>query len=323
MSSKMTRVLVVKEIGMKVVVAGGTGFVGVKLIERLHSLGNYEITLLARDPQRANRQFPNLYFPKVTVVGYSPLQAGDWTKVLIGANAVINLAGTPIFGEAWTEKRKQEIIQSRQISTRVLVKEIGLLSNKPKVLINGSAIGFYGTDLTKIFDEYSFAGNDFLAGVCKAWEAETEPLIQARMRVIKLRTGIVLGRGGVLDRILPIFKLGLGGKLGSGKQWFSWVHIEDLVSLILFAITNNQLENAVNGTAPEPVTNREFTKALAKILDRPAFIPAPAASLQLLYGESATLILDGQRVLPVKSQRNGFKFQYPEINGALSNILGS
>ncbi len=308
---------------MKVVVSGGTGFVGVKLIERMHFLGNYEIILLARDPQRANRQFPQLYFPRITVVGYSPLAAGEWTKALVGANAVINLAGTPIFGEAWTEKRKQEITQSRQISTRILVKAIESLSNKPKVLINGSAIGFYGTDLIKTFDEYSFAGNDFLAGVCKAWEAETEPLIQARMRVVKLRTGIVLGKGGVLDRILPIFKLGLGGKLGSGKQWFSWIHIEDLVSLILFAINNNQIENAVNGTAPEPVSNRDFTKALSKVLDRPAFIPAPAASLQFLYGESATLILDGQKVLPVKSQRNGFKFQYPEITGALSQIINS
>jgi hypothetical protein len=307
---------------MKVVVAGGTGFVGVKLIERLHNF-NHEIILLARDPKRANRQFPKIYFPQVQVVGYTPLQAGNWTKVLAGTDAVINLAGTPIFGEPWTDKRKQEIIQSRQISTRVLVEAIKSLVNKPKVLINGSAIGFYGTDLSKSFDEYSFAGNDFLAKVCKLWEAETEEAVQAKVRVVRLRTGIVLGKGGVLDRILPIFKLGLGGKLGSGKQWFSWIHIEDLVSLILFAINNPQIENALNGTAPAPVTNREFTKALSKVLNRPAFIPAPAPSLQFLYGESATLILDGQKVLPVKSQRNGFKFQYPEITGALTQIINS
>lgn len=310
-------------IGMKVVIAGGTGFVGMKLIERLHTLGSYEITVLARDPKRANRQFPNIYFPRVRVVGYSPLQAGAWTSALTGAEAVINLAGTPIFGEPWTEIRKQEIIQSRQISTRVLVQAIKSLSNKPKVLINGSAIGFYGTDLNKSFDEYSLGGNDFLAKVCKTWEAETEPAAQSKIRVVRLRTGIVLGKGGVLDRILPIFKLGLGGKLGSGKQWFSWIHIEDLVSLILFTITNTQIENAVNGTAPQPVTNLEFTKALGKVLDRPTFIPAPAASLQFLYGESATLILDGQKVLPVKSQKNGFKFAYPEITGALTQIINS
>ncbi len=308
---------------MKVVVAGGTGFVGVKLIEKLHFLGNYEITLLARNPQRANRQFPKIYFPKIEVVGYTPFASGEWTKSLIGAEAVINLAGTPIFGEPWTPKRKQEILQSRQISTRVLVEAVRLLANKPKVFINGSAIGFYGVDLAKTFDEYSFAGNDFLAGVCKAWEAETEPLSSAKIRTVKLRTGIVLGRGGVLDRILPIFKLGLGGKLGSGRQWFSWIHIEDLIGLILFAISNTQIENALNGTAPQPVTNSEFTKALAKVLDRPAFIPAPAASLQLLYGESATLILDGQKVLPVKSERSGFKFQYPEIASALTQIINS
>jgi len=305
---------------MKVVVAGGTGFVGVKLIERLHNL-NHEIILLVRDPKRANRQFPKIYFPKVEVVGYSPLQAGAWTQSLTGAQAIINLAGTPIFGEPWTDNQKQKIIQSRQISTRVLIGAIKLMTDKPKVLINGSAIGFYGTDLNKSFDEYSFAGNDFLAEVCKLWEAETEEAVRAKIRVVRLRTGIVLGKGGVLDRILPIFKLGLGGRLGSGKQWFSWIHIEDLVSLILFAINNPNIESALNGTAPEPVTNREFTKALSKVLDRPAFIPAPAASLQFLYGESATLILGGQKVLPVKSQRNGFKFQYPEITGALSQIV--
>jgi uncharacterized protein len=303
---------------MKVVVTGGTGFVGMKLVERLNILGD-AVTVLARDPQKARRQFPSVYFPKVDIVGYTPLVAGDWTDVISGADVVINLAGTPIFGEAWVDKRKKEILESRQIGTRVIVEAIKSAAVKPKVLISGSAIGFYGIDPNKEFDEYSFPGSDFLAEVCKAWEAETESV---GIRVVRLRTGIVLGKGGVLDRVLPIFQLGFGGKIGSGNQWFSWIHIDDLVDLIIFAMNTPQLANAVNGTAPQPVTNLEFTQALAKAVNRPAILPVPSPALQLLYGESATLVLDGQKVLPVKAQRNGFRFQYPEIDSALKQLLG-
>jgi len=307
---------------MKVVVTGGTGFIGMKLVEKLHRLGD-RITVLARDPQKARRQFPSIYFPNVDIVGYTPLLAGDWTKEISGADAVINLAGTPIFGEAWVDKRKKEILQSRQLGTKVLVEAIKSAPIKPQVLVSGSAIGFYGIDSTKEFDEYSYAGSDFLAEVCKAWEAETSFLDTLNIRVVKLRIGIVLGKGGVLDRILPIFKLGLGGKIGSGQQWFSWIHIDDLVDLIIFALTQPLLANAVNGTAPTPVTNLEFTEALAQALHRPALLPVPSTALQLLYGESATLVLDGQKVLPVKALKNGFQFQYPEINSALKQIVNS
>jgi len=330
---------------MRVVVAGGTGFVGVKLVERLNSLGD-RVTILARNPKKAERQFPKSFFPHIDVVGYTPQASGDWTEVLSDCDGVVNLAGASIADKSWTDKYKQEILSSRQLGTRQLVKAIESASPRPKVLVNASAmlgtrqlvkaiesasprpkvlvnasaIGYYGNDANKVFDEYSFAGTDFLASVCKAWEAEAE-LANSLLRVVRLRSGIVLGNGGVLAKILPLFQLGLGGKLGSGQQWFSWIHRDDLVSLIIFALTNNNVANALNGTAPNPVTNEEFTKALAKAIDRPAFLPAPAFALQLALGESATLALEGQKVLPKKAEINGFKWQYPTIEAALSQIL--
>ena len=304
---------------MRVVVAGGTGFVGVKLVERLNSLGD-RVTILARNPKKAERQFPKSFFPHIDVVGYTPQASGDWTEVLSDCDGVVNLAGASIADKSWTDKYKQEILSSRQLGTRQLVKAIESASPRPKVLVNASAIGYYGNDANKVFDEYSFAGTDFLASVCKAWEAEAE-LANSLLRVVRLRSGIVLGNGGVLEKILPLFQLGLGGKLGSGQQWFSWIHRDDLVSLIIFALTNNNVANALNGTAPNPVTNEEFTKALAKAIDRPAFLPAPAFALQLALGESATLALEGQKVLPKKAEINGFKWQYPTIEAALSQIL--
>ena len=304
---------------MRVVVAGGTGFVGVKLVERLNSLGD-RVTILARNPKKAERQFPKSFFPHIDVVGYTPQASGDWTEVLSDCDGVVNLAGASIADKSWTDRYKQEILSSRQLGTRQLVKAIESASPRPKVLVNASAIGYYGNDANKVFDEYSFAGTDFLASVCKAWEAEAE-LANSLLRVVRLRSGIVLGNGGVLEKILPLFQLGLGGKLGSGQQWFSWIHRDDLVSLIIFALTNNNVANALNGTAPNPVTNEEFTKALAKAIDRPAFLPAPAFALQLALGESATLALEGQKVLPKKAEINGFKWQYPTIEAALSQIL--
>jgi uncharacterized protein len=303
---------------MKIVVAGGTGFVGVKLVEKLNSLGD-RVTVLARDPQKAKRQFPQEFFPHVEIVGYT-LQDGDWMSVFSDCDGVVNLAGAPLASQPWTTKYKQEILSSRQLTTRKIVQAIAASSPKPKVLVNGSAIGYYGTDETKDFDEYSFVGEDFLAGVCKAWEQEADAA-NGMLRVVKIRTGVVLGNGGFLDKVLPIFRLGVGGKIGSGKQWFSWIHRDDLVSLIVFALTNQQLSGAVNGTAPNPVTNEEFTQALAKVLNRPAVLPAPAFAIQLALGESAILALEGQKVLPKKAEINSFQWQYPTISAALSQIL--
>ncbi len=306
---------------MKVVVAGATGFVGVKLVERLNALGN-QVTVLARNPKKAVRQFPKEFFPHVEVIEYEPLVVGEWAKSLAGADAVVNLAGTPIADKPWTADRKQEILQSRQIGTRRLVEAIGMTNPKPPVLVSGSAIGYYGTSETKEFDEYSFPGEDFLAEVCKAWEVEADAATSLGVRVVKLRTGIVLGNGGALDKILPLFQLGLGGKIGSGKQWFAWIHRDDLVNLIIFAINTPQIVGALNGTAPNPITNLELTAELAKLLSRPAFLPVPAIALQLVLGEAGKLVLEGQKVLPKKAEMNHFAFQYPTIDLALKQIIG-
>ncbi len=305
---------------MKIAVTGATGFVGVKLVEQLHALGD-RLVVLARDPQRANRQFPRQFFPNIEVVGYTPFEIGDWAKAISGCDAVINLAGEPIAGVRWTKQRKQEIRDSRILTTKVLVEAIAKADVKPQTLISGSAIGYYGSSLDKSFDEDSDVGNDFLANVCKDWEAEAEKVTAMGVRLVKLRTGIVLGMGGAIAKMLPIFQVGGGGKIGSGKQWFSWIHRDDLVSLIIYALTNPQLSGALNATAPQPVTNEDFTIAFAKAIKRPAFLPVPAAALILIYGEGASVLLDGQKVLPHKATVNRFAFQYPDIDSALTQIL--
>lgn len=305
---------------MKIVLTGATGFVGVKLVERLHALGN-SIVVLARNSPKAVRQFPQETFPNVEVISYTPFELGDWAKVISGSDAVINLAGEPLAGVRWTDKRKQEIRDSRILTTKVLVEAIAQADVKPQVFISGSAIGYYGTSLDKSFDEYSNAGNDFLANVCKDWEAAADVVTGLGVRLVKLRTGIVLGMGGAIAKMLPIFQVGGGGKIGTGKQWFSWIHRDDLVELIIYALNNNQITGALNGTAPKAVTNEDFTVAFAKAIKRPAFLPVPAAALILVFGEGATVLLDGQKVVPHKAEINKFTFQYPDIDTALGQIF--
>lgn len=305
---------------MKIVITGATGFVGVKLVERLHALENH-IVVLCRNVEKASRQFPSRAFPNVKIVGYNAFALGDWSKEISGSDAVINLAGEPIAGVRWTDKRKQEIRDSRILTTKILVEAINQAAVKPKVLISGSAIGYYGTSLDKSFDEYSDRGNDFLADICRDWEAAADAVTNLGVRLVKLRTGIVLGMGGAIAKMLPIFQVGGGGKIGSGKQWFSWIHRDDLVELIIYALSNEQVAGALNGTAPQPVTNEEFTVAFAKAIKRPAFLPVPAAALILVFGEGASVLLDGQKVLPHKAEINKFSFQYPNIDQALGEIF--
>ena len=305
---------------MKVAIAGATGFVGSRLVERLQSEG-HGITVLTRNPERAQRIFPTEAFPHLAIVRYSPLESGDWQGAIAGCDGVVNLAGAPIAEGRWTPERKQEILESRQIGTRRMVEAIANADPKPSVLVNSSAIGYYGTSETTTFDEASAPGDDFLAQVCQAWEAEGQKVKDSETRIVILRTGIVLGMGGALAKMLPPFQLFAGGPIGSGRQWFSWIHREDLVNLILSALTQPQLQGVFNATAPNPVRMAEFCQVLGEVLHRPSWLPVPDFALELLLGDAAQVVLEGQNVIPKRTQEFGFSYHYATIKPALESIL--
>jgi hypothetical protein len=240
-------------------------------------------------------------------------------------DALVHLAGEPI-AQRWTEAAKKRIYDSRVEGTRNLVNALSKQSNRPRVLVCASAVGFYGSRGDEILTEKSPAGAGFLPHLAIDWEESARLAEPLGIRVISLRFGMILGHGGALAKLLPPFRLGAGGRLGSGRQWMSWIHIDDAVSLILFAIENTAgaaLRGSVNATAPHPVTNDEFTRRLAAALHRPAIFPVPAFALKLAFGEMSEVLLDSQRVLPTAAQAAGFHFQYPELAAALENILGT
>lgn len=305
---------------MKVAVTGATGFVGTHLVPRLQQEG-HQILVLTRDPERAKQIFPASTFPNLEIIAYAPLSSGDWQRQLSGCGGVVNLAGAPIAESRWTPERKQEILDSRQIGTQKIVEAIAQADLKPTVLVNSSAIGYYGTSEIAAFDEESPAGHDFLAKVCQAWEAEAEKVKPSGTRLVILRTGIVLGNGGALAKMLMPFRLFAGGPLGSGKQWFSWIHIDDLVNLILASLVQASFEGVLNATAPQPVRMAELCYLLGQILHRPSWLPVPAIALEALLGDAAKVILEGQQVFPKRTQVLGFRYQYPIAKQALQNIL--
>jgi uncharacterized protein (TIGR01777 family) len=305
---------------MKVAIAGATGFVGSRLVEKLQAAG-HQMVVLSRDAARALRVFPASAYPNLEVVAYTPASSGDWQKSIAGCDAVVNLAGVPIAEERWTPARQQAILDSRRLTTAKLVEAIVNANPRPSVFVSGSAIGYYGTSETAEFDETSPAGNDFLAAVCKDWEAAAQPAKNAGTRLAILRLGIVLGMGGALGKMLPAFKLFAGGPLGTGKQWFSWVHREDLVDLILYALQNSQVQGVLNATAPNPVRMNELCQTLGEVLKRPSWLPVPSFALELLLGDGAKVVLEGQKVLPKQTLTSGFQYQYPTLKLALEEIL--
>lgn len=305
---------------MKIAVTGATGFVGSRLVERLHSEG-HQILALVRDPHKLTRLFPPEQFPHLVSIPYSPKESGDWQQSLAGCDGVVNLAGEPLTGDRWTPHRKQEILASRQLGTRKIVEAIAQAHPRPSVLVNASAIGYYGTSETASFDETSPHGDDFLAQVCQAWEAEAEKVKASGTRLVILRFGIVLGMGGAIAQMLPTFKLFAGGPIGSGRQWFSWIHRDDLIELILQSLTRSDLEGVFNATAPHPVRMKEFCHTLGNVLHRPSWLPVPAFALELLLGESAHVVLEGQQVLPRRFQSYQLPFRYPTVDTALTEIL--
>ena len=280
---------------MHVTVLGASGFIGRALTAALTKRGDTVRTASLRDPARA-------------------ADASD------GADVVVNLAGAPV-AERWSESQKRAIMTSRVDLPHAYLSALGHVDRRPSAYVSSSAVGYYGTSRTATFTETSPPGDDFLARVCVAWEAEAEGARALGMRVARVRTGIVLGRdGGALAKLMPLFRMGLGGIVGSGEQWYSWIHIDDEVGLYLLAIDG--FEGALNATAPTPVKNREFTTALAGALHRPALFPAPAFALSLALGEGAYVVTEGQRVLPQAALAAGYTFRYPTIASACAAIAG-
>jgi hypothetical protein len=305
---------------MKIAVTGATGFVGTRLVERLQAEG-HQILVLTRHPEHAQKIFPAAAFPKVEIRGYTPLESGEWQIALSGCDGVVNLAGAPIAESRWPPERKKEILESRQIGTQKIVEAIANANPKPSVLVNSSAIGYYGTSETAVLDETSAPGNDFLAQVCQAWEAEAEKVKATGTRLVILRTGIVLGMGGVVAKMLPPFRMFAGGPLGSGHQWFSWIHRDDLVNLMVRALTHPEMEGVFNATAPNPVRMAEFCQVLGDVLHRPSWLPVPDFALEVLLGDAAIVVLEGQQVLPPRTQESGFTYAYPDVRQAIEAVL--
>jgi uncharacterized protein len=302
---------------MKIAIAGATGFVGSRLVEQLQAQGDL-VVILTRNPQQASKRFP-----QAEIVGYNPLKSGEWQDSISGCDAVINLAGEPIAEKRWTPPQKRIMMESRQVGTQKIVEAIDLAVIKPQVLINASAIGYYGTSETSKFDETSPAGGDFLAELCTAWETAAQAVTAGGTRLVILRLGIVLGEnGGALGKMLAPFSAFVGGPIGSGNQWFSWIHRDDVVKMIITALTDSQMQGVYNATAPNPVTMTEFASTLGTVMSRPSWLPVPNFALEALLGEGAIVVLQGQQVIPNKALAKGFAFQYPTLKPALSAILG-
>ncbi|GBF80472.1 thylakoid membrane protein ThyD [Aphanothece sacrum] len=304
---------------MKIAITGATGFVGTRLVEVLKQQG-HQVLVLTRNVNYAQKKYPASLFPNVTIMPYQPTESGPWQKAISGCDGVVNLAGEPI-AERWTPEHKKAILESRQLGTKKIVEAIAQAEIKPSVLVNPSAIGYYGTSEIKIFDENSPPGEDFLAEVCQIWETEAKQVKQLGVRLIILRLGIVLGDGGALAKMIPPFKLFAGGPLGNGRQWFSWIHLDDLVKLILEGLTKNNLEGTFNATAPNPVRMSQLCTVLGEVMNRPSWLPVPDFALEALLGEASKVVLEGQQVLPNQTQSMGFQYQYPTLKLALTDIL--
>jgi uncharacterized protein len=300
---------------MKVAITGATGFVGSRLVERLQAEG-HQVLVLTRNAERAKQMFP-----QAEVVAYTPLESGNWQGAIAGCDGVVNLAGAPIAETRWTTERKQEIMDSRKIGTQKIVEAIAQANPKPGVLVNSSAIGYYGTSETATYDEDSGSGNDFLAEVCREWEAAAEQVKATGTRLVILRTGIVLGMGGAIAKMLLPFKMFAGGPIGSGKQWFSWIHREDMVSLILQALTRNTMSGVYNATAPNPVRMTELSQTLGQVMNRPSWLPVPDFALEAMLGDAAQVVLQGQRVMPKRTTESGFKYAYETVKPALEEVV--
>ncbi len=300
---------------MRVVIAGGSGFIGRALTTRLVAAG-HEAVLLSRTPHRVTGLPVG-----VCAVGWDGVTVEKWGDLVAGS-AVVNLAGESIASGRWSERRKRRLRESRLRSTQTLVAAIERADPAPTVLVQGSAVGFYGPEEDQIFTEASPAGSGFLAELCGDWEAASSSVEDLGVRRAVIRTGVVLSpEGGALPRILLPFRLFAGGPVGHGRQWLPWIHLIDEVEAIRFLIEKSEAAGFFNLTSPNPLTNREFAKVVGKTLKRPSFMPAPALALRLLLGEMADLVLEGQRALPQRLEELGYRFRFPTAETALLDLL--
>ncbi len=300
---------------MKILITGGTGFVGRELTSRLIKEG-YQVTILTRSLKSPQTKQTNISY-----LEGDPTVKGPWQKTVKEHDAVINLAGASIFSK-WSEEYKKAIRESRISTTRNIVEAVPQSTDKKFSLLSASAVGYYGFHEDEILTEESPSGDDFLSGVASEWEHEALKAGEKGARVVITRFGIVLGeKGGALGQMIPLFKKYIGGPIGNGKQWFSWVHIKDLAEAFIFLIKHPEITGPVNICSPNPVRNRELAKALGKVLNRPSFMPAPGFMVKLVLGEFGSVILKGQRVIPKRLMDAGFSFQYPDIYTALKSII--
>jgi uncharacterized protein len=318
---------------MRVTVTGATGLIGPRLVAALRARGD-EVTVLSRDPERARSRLERSTRapspsgdPPLTLraLRWDPAREPAPDTALAGRRAIVHLAGEPV-AQRWSTSAKQSIRESRVQGTRQLVQGLAPLADaeRPSVLVSASAIGYYGAHGEEPIDEEAATGVDFLAQTCGAWEAEAQAAEGFGLRVVRVRTGVVLDRdGGALAKMLMPFKLGVGGPVAGGSQYISWIHPDDLVGIVLAAIDREQWTGPVNATAPQPQRNRDFSKALGRALHRPSLLPVPGAALRLLYGEMSEIVTTGARVLPARALMLGYEFRYPELDSALRAALGT
>jgi uncharacterized protein (TIGR01777 family) len=308
----------------KIVITGGTGLIGRALIKELLADG-HEITILSRSPGKYKAQFP----ASVHFLAWDAENVAGWAGAVDGADVVINLAAESIGGDnflpdRWTDAKKERILQSRLHTSAAIVKAIEMAQNKPDLLLQASAIGYYGPREDEWVTEETPAGQDFLASVASAWEHATDGVKELGVRQILLRTGLIqTTKGGPLQRMILPFKFFVGGKYGSGQQWYSWIHLDDLIQAIIFLINNENASGPVNLVAPHPVRNKEFAKTLGNVMNRPSLIPVPAFAMRILAGEAAMLVLEGQRVSSVYLQELGFQFRFPQLKAALQDLINN
>ncbi len=310
---------------MKILLLGCTGFIGSELVPNLLK-SDHDLSIVSRK-QISNQKFINSK-NKITYITCDPSQASSWEReellyALKNAEGVINLVGEPIAEKRWSQQHCQEIRNSRLNTTKNLIKAISSEGSNIKVLLQGSAIGFYGTSPTETFDEQSPSGKDFLATLCEKWEEIASKKPQ-RTRLVIIRTGIVLEKnGGALGKMLPVFRMGLGGPIGNGMQWMSWIHRKDLCQMIENALTQKKWVGIFNGVSPSPVRMKIFSATLGKVLNRPNLLPIPSPILKLLLGDGAKVVLEGQKVMSKRLEKVAFHFKYSELSDALEDITNS